>query len=105
MKNGRPTTAAETSKTKADFKSRWCSLLSPRTEKSFTKWPVRSCDKRFLKRSAARNQQQNNSAAKILGSKLLNEPEDGSTTRKVLVVEDHPDLLQLLELVLTRRGW
>src|SRR5438093_11811360 len=24
---------------------------------------------------------------------------------KVLVVEDHPDLLQFLELVLTRRGW
>ena len=48
----------------------------------FTKWPVRSCDKSSLKRSAARNQQQNNSAAKILGRELLNELQDGSTTSK-----------------------
>jgi hypothetical protein len=53
-----------------------------RREIRFTKWPVRSCRKSSLKRSAARNEQQNNSVAKIFGRELLNEKEDGSTTSK-----------------------
>src|SRR5712692_8547192 len=55
MKKPISITAAETSKTREDFKFHWASLLSLRTERTFTKWLVRSCGKSFLKLSAARN--------------------------------------------------